>query len=632
MEDGILTAPAPYSAPDAYYSINSARMSGIEVIKGSSQIKFGPQTTGGVVNYISTPVPTQETFFLNQQFGSDNEVRSHLYYGDVIELESGKLSYLLEGYYRENDGFRDIQNSSKNTGINEQVEPQLKLRWEPNTAEYQYLEFKIGYSDLEANESYVGLNDADFKDNPHDRYWGTQWDQMNAQQTRTYLKHYIEFNNDTSLNTAIYYNKFHRNWYKLNKVGTGADRKSINKEGLNDPAYLAVLNGTAAGNLDVKANNRDYYSYGIQTELVHNFETGDIGHELTLGSRFNTDKIRRKQWEDRYNTDGSFGLTSIDREFLGPDDAGDRLQKTYATAFYIQDQMEITDNLTLTAGVRAEYISFHHNRYDKNRKGEAQHLPWSGGVGFNYVINDNLSLFGGAHRGISTPSPRSNIDSDIGFERSNAYELGLRYTNVEKAFSAEAVLFRTDFNNLIVLENQATGNENAGNAGEVCSQGVELSANWDAGIYNNWEVSNPWFISGTYTNAEFVGNNADSDDDESIFFGAEDGNELPYIPEFQFSIGTGLVFDKFGTFITASYQDSTWTTGSNDESSTNSRIGKVDSRFVADFASYYDVDKNLKLTFDVQNLFDEEYNISRHPHGSRAGAPRTFLVGLQYKF
>ena len=61
MEDGIPAAPAPYSAPAAYYFPSLGRMSGLEVFKGSSQIEYGPNTSGGAINFMSVALPKKFT-------------------------------------------------------------------------------------------------------------------------------------------------------------------------------------------------------------------------------------------------------------------------------------------------------------------------------------------------------------------------------------------------------------------------------------------------------------------------------------------------------------------------------------------------------------------------------------------
>ena len=64
MEDGIPASPSPFSDPAAYYSPTAGRMSGFEILKGTSQLKYGPNTTGGIINYISTPIPDKQSLHL----------------------------------------------------------------------------------------------------------------------------------------------------------------------------------------------------------------------------------------------------------------------------------------------------------------------------------------------------------------------------------------------------------------------------------------------------------------------------------------------------------------------------------------------------------------------------------------
>ena len=53
LEDGVPIQPAVYVYPNAYYNPPSERIEAMEIIKGSSAIRFGPQTMGGVINYIT---------------------------------------------------------------------------------------------------------------------------------------------------------------------------------------------------------------------------------------------------------------------------------------------------------------------------------------------------------------------------------------------------------------------------------------------------------------------------------------------------------------------------------------------------------------------------------------------------
>ena len=69
MEDGVLSAPAPYTDFSAYFNPTTANKCGIEVLMGSSQVLYGPRTTGGVLNYLTTPIPTKKRWHLKTSYG-----------------------------------------------------------------------------------------------------------------------------------------------------------------------------------------------------------------------------------------------------------------------------------------------------------------------------------------------------------------------------------------------------------------------------------------------------------------------------------------------------------------------------------------------------------------------------------
>ena len=85
MEDGILIAPAPYTASAAYYFPSIARMSSIEILKGSSQIAFGPQTAAGAINLISTTIPENSRATFNMVMGSFGSNKIHTTVGGSKE-------------------------------------------------------------------------------------------------------------------------------------------------------------------------------------------------------------------------------------------------------------------------------------------------------------------------------------------------------------------------------------------------------------------------------------------------------------------------------------------------------------------------------------------------------------------
>ncbi len=652
MEDGILSAPAPYSAPSAYYSPNVARMNGLEVLKGTRQIQYGPHITGGAINYISTPIPTGNLSYLKLSYGSHNEMLGHFWHGNSQDISGGgKAGYLVEGFYHRTDGFKTIDTApdfadGEDTGFT-RVEPMIKLFWEPPTETYHRFEVKYGYSDLDADETYLGLSEADFAANPFQRYAASRLDNIQTENHRATFRHIMEPTANLRIATTGYLQHFKRNWAKLHSL-RGLENNSLSSALLDTSmgGGLAILRGEAAGKWRLRNNSREYKIYGIQTAATVDIDAGDVTHQWETGIRYHFDEVDRFQWNVDYDQNEDGAIIDDDPGALGA--AGDRIQQSRALAIYTQNEIK-WQRLTITPGIRYETVD---QEYEQNRRredrtpqerlagatGDGRIDALAAGLSIAYELNPNWNAFFGVHRGFSLPSPRSSIRNNLEEETSLSFELGSRYANPDSGLMAEAVLFHTSFNDLIVGGNIGGGGSPVTeNVGDINSMGMELTLGYDPGQAQDWAVRTPVRVSLTLTDAELDGD-ARNEESESIFEGGFDGAKVPYIPDYQFNTEVGLEYDKFAAYLMMTYVPSTYTSASNTKENIqadgtwDARVGETDSYFVADLSLRYQIKEQTTLFGGVRNLFDREYIASRHPHGPRPGLPRFFNAGIEVHF
>ena len=632
MEDGVLMAPAPYAAPAAYYFPTIGRMQGVEILKGSSQIKYGPYTTGGAINLLSTQIPNDFSARINLLVGSYGSKNLHAYVGNAHK----NVAYMAETYQYGADGFKQLDNGG-NTGFDKKdYLAKVRVNTNEEAKVYQSLMFKIGQVNEISNETYLGITQEDFDTTPYRRYYGSQKDQIKTDQLQLSLTHVARFSKAFHVTTTAYKTTLSRNWYKLDKVKDSTGAKTSISDILDNPydyndAY-DILKGASSSNSDalfVKANNRTYYAKGLQTAIGYTFNTNTISHTIDLGFRIHNDEMDRFQWVDEYAMDnGVMELTSSGM----PGTESNRIESANAFASYIQYKLVI-GKFTAIPGLRYENMTLSKKDYGKNdvdrtgidlkeRTNNVDVLiP---GIGLDYKLNNNWRSFVGIHKGFSPPGSKEGTLP----ENSVNYELGLRVS--KNALSGEAVLFVNNYSNLLGTDLAAAGGAGTTdlyNGGEVLTKGLEFQTTYDILSYlPNTPFRLPLSIVYTYTDSEFQ-NNFLSDNESWGKVSA--GDDFPYLANNQITFIIGLEHQKFNINVSGRYIDEMRTVPGQGAIPENE---KTEAYFVLDASANYSLHKNISLFTNATNLTNKVYLVARRPAGLRPGMPRAFNIGIKASF
>lgn len=619
MEDGVLAAPAPYSAPAAYYMPNVARMQAVEVLKGSSQIQYGPFTTGGAINFVSTEIPTEFLGEVRANYGSFGTSNSLLRFGESSE----QVGYVVEYLKNRSSGFKELDGPGGTGFDRNDFMSKIKFNTKKEAKIYQSLELKFQYANEDSDDTYLGLTQEDYDASPFRRYAGSQIDNMKTFHRQLMLTHQLKFSDYTAVTTTVYNNSFSRNWYRLANMrlnGENINLTNLLENPQNFPEAMDILRGDADSPDDalrVRNNLRKYYSRGIQTKFDHHFVTGDVFHDLEIGLRYHRDEEDRFQWNDNYAMiNGVMGLTSPGI----PGTDSNRISGAEATSAHLLYKLK-WNNFTVAPGLRYENVSLIRRDWgnaDVDRSNPEptrvtnrfdQFIP---GIGVNYKLNKDLSFFSGVHKGFS---PAGFADGQSP-ESSTNFELGSRFSY--GGFEGEIVGFFNDFSNLLGSDFAATGGIDGDmdlfNAGAVEVKGIELQLAYDV-LNKNEKYRLPIVLAYTYTATEFKSNFSSpigTWGDVSV------GDELPYIPNNQFNIGIGLISDAFSINASARYRDEFRTRAGTGMIPPNQL---VESMFVIDVSGEYQLTQKLSLTANVINLLDNQYAASRVPSGLRPGHP-----------
>ncbi|MDO9393973.1 MAG: TonB-dependent receptor [Methylotenera sp.] len=630
LEDGMPLFLAPYGDPAAHYSTPLDRVQRIEVVKGSGQVLYGPQTVGGMINFVTKPVPKD---------GFAGSVSATIGNNDFTGLHANL------GYGNERGGMMIDVLQKKGDGVRKNHEFDVQdfaIKGQLNLTDQHTLIAKASYYEEDSNVSETGLGVTEYARDKFQAPSGKN-DTFEHERKSFQLQHIFQIADKVKLSTQAYYVDAWRSSFRQTDEPGGFS-------GANNATGFSVLErcpqpaGTAftevqAANCGGRHRPRSYDYWGIEPRLDFSHNLFGIASDAVIGFRYHEEDIKREQY--RGNTALFQNLSyaqdnSLPREKI--------LIDVEAKSYYGQNTFYMGD-WAVTPGIRVEDIktktdiqrangNAHTNPQSKLTNKQTKVLPGFG-VAWNGI--DNTTIFAGVHKGFAPPRPSRDIFAagantavagETKPEESTNWEIGVRSKYV-KGVSLESTLFHTKLDDIVINRGGGTYE----NAGETAMAGLELAGRVDFGTI--YDTSHNVYVTASYTNmftAEFKKTSPVAS------HGVVSGERLPYAPRHIASINLGYqhpvgVDARIGVdYISRQEPHPSQRVLAPVDAALSGLAGDIPSYSLLNASvSYKPADSKASYFISAHNLADKQYLVTRID-GMFAGRERQVFGGIRYDF
>ena len=580
LSDGIPLALAPYGQTGlSLFPMTMATVDRIDIVRGGAAVQYGPNNVGGVINFISKPIPHEWETTLQEKttFNAGGRQLRDTYLGTGgyltdnfgLQLDINTLS----GEYGREHSDTDVQN--------------YRLRGQWNIDDDRDLSFGIQH--YKADMDLAGaLSVKDYKDDPRqstrpldrfegdtNRVWGTYTQRLGAMGPFDS----VEFS----------WTNFAHNSYRNFVVG-----------------LPFTPDGTAVTKQD---GPRDFKVWGTEPRLSATIDGDNVGQTWLLGARYVSEDIDYKVNRQSVAT----GVTTPFRDWKFDDDA---------RAFYISNAISLFDRrLTITPGVRYENARMNYSDGITGFERENKSEEWLPGLTVGYQANDAWYVYANAQKSLRPPQVTQIVkEGAVGAELAWNYETGVRYTPWD-GMRVDFNLYRIDFDDQIVY-NATT--DRFDNLGSTRHQGFETDIFWTPQAMRDLDLHAGYaYLDAKQRNGTFK------------------DNEVPYSSRNQFMVDARYRFAEHwtynldGLYISKAYTDAANTR----EENASASVGELPAYWVWNTAIEREfplADKSvLTASAGISNLFNREYyfrGIDTSPWGRQPAPERSLTLGVNYRF